>query len=142
MSDRAEDAQTERRRRATRNVVLGIVVTVLGLAALALTEPVSGSSPMQPRIWAIGALLAGLTVIAASLMARAAPLADQRPSRPTRPSWLLFVPAGMGLAALIATATSGFEDPKELVAPGLLTVYPLALYGYLDWRFKRATAAE
>lgn len=146
MSDRDEGAWTDRRvrrrRRAVWSAILGAVVTVLGLAGLVLTEPVAGSSPTQPRVWAIGALFGGATIVAASLMARASALSDQQPRRPPRPSWLLLVAAVMGFAALISTATSGFEDPQELVSPGLLTVYPLALYAYLYWRFKRATAAE
>jgi multisubunit Na+/H+ antiporter MnhB subunit len=132
----------QRRRRAMWIVVLGVVVTVLGAAGLVLTEPVTTSGSNQLRGWAVGVVIVGLVVIVTALISRAAPIAEQRSSRPSRPAWLLLVAAGFGVATLIATARLGSEDPLRYLSPALLTVYPLAIYAYQRRRYRRAMARD
>lgn len=132
----------QHRRRALRFVVLGVVVTVLGLMLLVFTEPVTTSGLEQPRAWAVGVLVLGLCITVASLLSRAAPSADQGPRRPSRPAWLLLVIAGCGLATLVATASAGYEHPWSYVSPSLLTVYPLAMYAHQSWRYRRFMSAR
>ncbi len=55
---------------------------------------------------------------------------------------LLLLAAGCGLLALVGTARSGVEDPLELVAPSVLLVYPLAIYAYQSWQYRRSVDAE
>lgn len=101
MNDAANDdgsAQTPggatSRRRVPWLVALGIGVTVLSIAWLAVTEPAGTPTPLQPRTWAVGLLLIGLGITVASLLPRSTPAAKQPPNRP---SWLLLVAAACGL---------------------------------------------
>lgn len=129
----------QQRRRATWIAILGAVVTVLGLTGLVLTEPVSPTSSGHPRTWAVGVLLIGLGTTVAALISRVAPAAERRPMPPSRPAWLLLALAACGLVTLVATARSGAEDPLRYLSPVLLTLYPLALYGYQARRYRRFT---
>lgn len=140
-----ERLQAERleqhRRRATRFVALGVVVTVLGLTLLLITRPATTSGLEQPRAWAVGVLVLGLCMTVASLLSRSAP-SEQRSRRPVRPSWLLLAIAGCGLVTLTATVGAGYQHPWSYVSPSLLTVYPLAIYAHQSWRYRRFVSAR
>lgn len=144
MDDAAiEDERGEQApRRARWPVAVGIAATVLGLVGLVITEPATGQDLAQPRLWAIGMLLLGLIGTALALVARAWPN-EGRPSSPPRAlAWLLLLAAGCGLVALIATVRMGREDPMAYLSPTLLTVYPLVIYGYQSWRYRRSREAD
>lgn len=148
MSDRRSDsfgspvAAEPPRRPAMWTVALSVTVTTLGLVGLMITEPATGQDLAQPRLWAIGMLLLGLMGTALALVARAWPNAGRPSSPPRAPAWLLLLAAGCGLVALIATVRMGREDPMAYLSPILLTVYPLVIYGYQSWRYRRSRQAD
>ena len=130
------------RHRARWLVVLGIVITVLGLVGLVLSEPTSASDPNPLRVGAVSAAVGGLCVIVGALLSRDAPLAKQPPSRPTGVAWLLFAAAGCGLLALIGAIGTGSDEPNDYLLAAMLTVYPLVIYAHQWWHYRRFLRAE
>lgn len=130
------------RRRATWCIVLGAVLTVLGFAGLVLTAPMTAEGPNPMRAWAVCVVVVGLVTTVLALISRAAPMAEQPPSRPRTPVWALLTVAGMGLVTLVATARTGSDDPLRYVSPGLLTVYPFVTWAYESWRHRRSAASS